>query len=71
MIREGFSCENTMIPCSSGNRSGACLRIFGSVPAMNGIMGNEWLINNCRQYTVQKIVVLSGWCKRIIIHVAR
>ncbi len=43
LLREGFSCENTMIPYAQTiTAAGHTCAYTGSVPAIHGIMGNEW-----------------------------
>ncbi|MBS1609868.1 MAG: alkaline phosphatase family protein [Bacteroidetes bacterium] len=43
LLREGFSCENTMIPyAQTVTAAGHACVYTGSVPAINGIVGNEW-----------------------------
>ncbi len=43
LIREGFSCENTMIPYAQTVTACGHSSVYtGSVPAVNGIMGNDW-----------------------------
>jgi len=43
MMGEGFSCENTMIPyAQTVTAAGHTCVYTGSVPAIHGIMGNEW-----------------------------
>ena len=43
LLREGFACENTLIPYSQTvTAAGHACVYTGSVPAINGIMGNEW-----------------------------
>ncbi|MGC4036029.1 MAG: alkaline phosphatase family protein [Chitinophagaceae bacterium] len=43
LLREGFSCENTMIPYAQTVTAAGHTCIYtGSVPAIHGIMGNEW-----------------------------
>lgn len=43
ILREGFSCENTMIPYAQSVTAVGHSSVYtGSVPAMTGIMGNEW-----------------------------
>ena len=43
MLREGFSCENTMIPYTPTYTAPGHACIYtGSVPAINGIIGNLW-----------------------------
>jgi predicted AlkP superfamily pyrophosphatase or phosphodiesterase len=43
MLREGATCENTLIPyAQTVTASGHSCAYTGSVPAINGIMGNDW-----------------------------
>jgi predicted AlkP superfamily pyrophosphatase or phosphodiesterase len=43
LLREGFSCEQTFIPyAQTVTAAGHACVYTGSVPAINGIMGNEW-----------------------------
>ncbi|MCB0507320.1 MAG: alkaline phosphatase family protein [Bacteroidetes bacterium] len=43
LMREGFSCENTLIPYYPTVTAAGHASIFtGSVPAINGIVGNDW-----------------------------
>jgi len=43
LLREGFSCENAMIPYAQTVTACGHASVYtGSVPAINGIMGNEW-----------------------------
>lgn len=43
IFREGFSCENAMIPYAQSVTAVGHSSVYtGSVPAMTGIMGNEW-----------------------------
>lgn len=43
MLREGFTCENTYIPyAQTVTAAGHACVYTGSVPAVHGIMGNEW-----------------------------
>lgn len=43
MLREGFTAENTFIPyAQTVTAAGHACVYTGSVPALNGIMGNEW-----------------------------
>lgn len=46
-LREGMSCENTFIPyAQTVTAAGHACVYTGSVPAINGIMGNEWFDKN-------------------------
>jgi predicted AlkP superfamily pyrophosphatase or phosphodiesterase len=43
LLREGFSCEQTFIPYAQTVTAAGHASVYtGSVPAINGIMGNEW-----------------------------
>lgn len=43
LVREGFSCDNTMIPYAQTVTACGHASVYtGSVPAVNGIMGNDW-----------------------------
>ena len=43
VLREGFSCENTYISYAQTVTAAGHASVYtGSVPAINGIMGNEW-----------------------------
>jgi hypothetical protein len=43
LLKEGFSCENTFIPYTPTYTAAGHACIYtGSVPALNGIMGNSW-----------------------------
>lgn len=43
LLAEGFSCENTLIPyAQTVTAAGHACVYTGSVPAIHGIMGNEW-----------------------------
>ncbi len=43
ILKEGFSCENTMIPYAQSVTAVGHSSVYtGSVPALTGIMGNEW-----------------------------
>ena len=43
ILREGFTCENTFIPYAQTVTAAGHASVYtGSVPAINGIMGNEW-----------------------------
>ncbi|MGZ5190280.1 MAG: alkaline phosphatase family protein, partial [Flavisolibacter sp.] len=43
MLREGFTCENTFIPFTPTYTAAGHASVYtGSVPALNGIMGNFW-----------------------------
>jgi predicted AlkP superfamily pyrophosphatase or phosphodiesterase len=43
LLREGFTCENAMIPYAQTVTAAGHASVYtGSVPAVNGIMGNDW-----------------------------
>ena len=43
IMREGFNCDNTFIPYTPTQTAAGHASIYtGSVPALNGIMGNSW-----------------------------
>ena len=43
LLGDGFSCENTFIPYTPTNTAAGHACIYtGSVPALNGMMGNTW-----------------------------
>ncbi len=43
LLREGFSCENTMIPYAQTITAPGHTCVYtGSVPAIHGIQGNDW-----------------------------
>lgn len=43
LLREGFACENTFIPYAQTVTAAGHASVYtGSVPSINGIMGNEW-----------------------------
>ena len=43
LLREGFSCENTLIPYTPTYTAAGHACIYtGSIPAINGIVGNAW-----------------------------
>ncbi|MEY3376014.1 MAG: hypothetical protein RL463_319 [Bacteroidota bacterium] len=43
ILKEGFSCENAFIPYAQTVTAAGHASVYtGSVPAINGIMGNEW-----------------------------
>ena len=51
ILREGFSCENTFIPyAQTVTAAGHACVYTGSVPAINGIMGNEWYDRSRKRY---------------------
>ncbi|MEX6687840.1 alkaline phosphatase family protein [Danxiaibacter flavus] len=50
MLNDGFSCENTMIPYTpTVTAAGHTCVYTGSVPAIHGIMGNDWYDNQKRK----------------------
>lgn len=56
LISQGFSCDNTMIPYIPTVTACGHTSIFtGSVPAIDGITGNDWW-----DYDLSKIVYCSG-----------
>jgi len=67
LLKEGFSCENTFIPYAQTVTAAGHASVYtGSVPAINGIMGNEWYDRSLKRdiYCVEddsvKIVGGSG-----------
>src|SRR5687767_13426130 len=43
MLNEGFSCENTFIPYTPTYTAAGHASVYtGSVPSLNGIIGNNW-----------------------------
>lgn len=64
LIKEGMSCENTMIPyAQTVTAAGHSCVYTGSVPAIHGIMGNEWFdkgLNRQVYCTEDKAVKLVG-----------
>lgn len=49
LIGEGFTCENAMIPYTPTVTAAGHTSIYtGSVPALNGIVGNDWWDNNLK-----------------------
>ena len=64
LLKEGFSCENTMIPyAQTVTAAGHSCVYTGTVPALHGIMGNEWFDKklNREVYCVEdKTVKLVG-----------
>lgn len=51
LMREGASCENTMIPyAQTVTAAGHTCVYTGSVPAIHGIMGNEWYDKQLRRH---------------------
>ena len=67
ILKEGFSCENTFIPYAQTVTAAGHASVYtGSVPALNGIMGNEWYDRSLKRdvYCVEddsvKIVGGSG-----------
>ena len=56
LLSQGFSCENTMIPYIPTFTACGHTSIYtGSVPAINGITGNDWW-----DYDLSKVVYCSG-----------
>jgi predicted AlkP superfamily pyrophosphatase or phosphodiesterase len=52
MLSQGFSCENTLIPyIPTITACGHACIYTGSVPAINGIIGNEWWDNTSSKMT--------------------
>lgn len=50
MLREGFSCENTLIPYTPTVTAAGHTCIYtGSVPAIHGIAGNTWYDRNLKR----------------------
>lgn len=50
LIKEGFSCENTFIPYMPTHTAPGHASIYtGSVPALHGIMGNNWYDRRVRR----------------------
>ena len=50
LLREGFSCENTMIPYAQTITAPGHTCVYtGSVPAIHGIIGNEWYDKTLRR----------------------
>ncbi|MEP7106651.1 MAG: alkaline phosphatase PafA [Ferruginibacter sp.] len=64
ILREGFSCENTMIPyLHTVTACGHASMYTGTVPAVHGITGNEWWdkeINDYRYCTADASVKVLG-----------
>lgn len=64
LIKEGMNCENTMIPyAQTVTAAGHSCVYTGSVPAIHGIMGNEWFdkgLNRQVYCTEDKAVKLVG-----------
>ena len=67
ILREGFSCENAQISYAQTVTAAGHASVYtGSVPAINGIMGNEWYDRSLKRdvYCVEdeavKIVGGSG-----------
>ncbi|QES87252.1 alkaline phosphatase PafA [Rhizosphaericola mali] len=51
LLGEGFSCENTFIPyMPTVTAAGHTCIYTGSVPAIHGIVGNDWFDNLTKQY---------------------
>jgi predicted AlkP superfamily pyrophosphatase or phosphodiesterase len=56
LLNDGFSCENTMIPYLPTVTACGHTSIYtGSVPAIDGITGNEWW-----DYTISEMVYCTG-----------
>ncbi len=50
ILKEGFSCENTFIPYTPTYTAPGHASVYtGSVPALNGIMGNSWYSKELRR----------------------
>ena len=50
LLNNGFSCDNTMLPyLPSVTASGHACIYTGTVPAINGITGNNWFDNNLQK----------------------
>ena len=50
LLNEGFSCENTFMPFTpTYTAAGHACAYTGSVPAMNGIVGNHWYDKEAKQ----------------------
>jgi predicted AlkP superfamily pyrophosphatase or phosphodiesterase len=50
LLREGASCENSLINYTPSHTGAGHASIYtGSVPAVNGIMGNYWYIRNLKR----------------------
>ncbi|MEO6949160.1 MAG: alkaline phosphatase PafA [Ginsengibacter sp.] len=50
LLREGFSCENTMVPYVPTYTAPGHTSIYtGSVPSINGIVGNDWYDANTKR----------------------
>jgi hypothetical protein len=67
MLREGFTCENTLIPYAQTVTAAGHASVYtGSVPALHGIMGNEWFdkqLNGdvyCTEDNTVKLVGVPG-----------
>lgn len=51
LLKEGFSCENTMIPYTpTYTAPGHACVYTGSVPAIHGIVGNSWYNRDTKKY---------------------
>lgn len=51
LLKNGFSCENTMLPYLPANTGPGHACIYtGSVPSIHGIAGNNWYDNNTGAY---------------------
>lgn len=65
ILREGFSCENTFIPyAQTATAAGHASVYTGSVPALNGMVGNEWYDRSLKRevYCVEddSVKILGG-----------
>src|ERR1700748_320256 len=62
LIREGFNCQNTSVPyLPSFTAPGHSCIYTGSVPALNGIVGNDWvdIRTNRPWYCTEDVMVKS------------
>ncbi|NTS41094.1 alkaline phosphatase family protein [Flavisolibacter sp. BT320] len=68
MLGEGFSCENTFMPFTPTYTAAGHASVYtGSVPSLNGILGNNWFNRYTNQYiyctddsTVRSVGSTSG-----------
>jgi predicted AlkP superfamily pyrophosphatase or phosphodiesterase len=62
LMAEGFNCQNTYLNYVPSYTAPGHATIFsGAVPAIHGIVGNDWIENNTRQYcTADKTVQSIG-----------
>lgn len=67
MLREGFTCQNTFIPyAQTVTAAGHACVYTGSLPSINGIMGNEWYDKQlgrevyCTEDTSVRLVGVTG-----------